>query len=195
MSESSSSTSFIGSASSASSKHCDFTFALSDLEQCSDIIDCLPDFPFWAYIHHDPDDDNGSEHFHFYIRSNPMSLKAISEKLDLPINMIQWVRIKTKMFQYFCHLNHPNKKQYSIDEIKTNNRELVAQYIHPQDVSVDLHSEYRDFSAVSKGLISIDEYIDRHSNSLSTLSFYTRSIFLMRLINLKDGGFDDKKRF
>ena len=46
------------------SKHCDFTFALSDINQCNSIIDSLPDFDVWAYIHHEPDSDNGSDHSH-----------------------------------------------------------------------------------------------------------------------------------
>ena len=51
----------------SSQKHCDFTFALSDISQCERLISELSDFPIWAYIKHFPDDENGSDHFHFYL--------------------------------------------------------------------------------------------------------------------------------
>ena len=50
----------------SSRKHCDFTFALSDISQCERLISELDDYPFWAYIRHDPDDENGSDHYHFH---------------------------------------------------------------------------------------------------------------------------------
>ena len=79
--------------SSQKTKHCDYTFALSDLEQAKEIISCLPDFPIYAYIKHDPDDENGSVHYHFYIHLiQPLSILSISQKLDLPPHMIEWVR-------------------------------------------------------------------------------------------------------
>ena len=108
------------------SKHCDFTFALHNDIQASRIIDELPDFDIWAYIRHFPDDDNGTIHHHFYIHlKQPITIKAMANKLDLPANMVEWVRNKTKLIQYLKHDNHPDKIQYDDEEIITNNREYI----------------------------------------------------------------------
>ena len=126
------------------SKHCDFTFALHDESQAFRIIEELPDFDTWAYIRHFPDDDNGSIHYHFYIHiKQPISLKAIANKLDLPIHMIEWVRNKTKLIQYLKHDNHPDKIQYDDDEIKTNNREYINNFLYPETNYVNVWDEVK----------------------------------------------------
>lgn len=173
------------------SKHCDYTFALSNLDQANDIISSLPDFPIWAYIKHDPDDENGSVHFHFYLHlAQPISISNLSEKLDIPSNMIEWVRVKTKLIQYLIHKNNPEKKQYSEDQIFTNNREYIHNFIDPKESSVNLHSEMNDYSALATGRITMSQFLDRHSDSISSLPFYSRSMYLMRLYKLGERGFD-----
>ena len=174
--------------SNSNSKHCDFTFALSDLSQCFRIIEELPDFDTWAYIHHYPDHEDGSEHYHFYIHvRQPLSIKSISTKLDLPPHMIEWVRNKTKLIQYFTHSNEIDKILYEDSEIITNNREYINNFLHPESSVVDVWSEFKSLDFLSNGLITYKEYIDKNSNKLSNLPFYSRSIFLMRLINLRKG--------
>lgn len=170
------------------SKHCDFTFALHDVPQALRIIDELPDFDTWAYIKHLPDADNGSDHYHFYIHiKQPITLKAIANKLDLPVFMVEWVRNKTKLIQYLKHDNNPDKIQYNDEEIITNNREYINNFLYPESNYVDVWKEFKLLDDLSNGLISYKEYIDKNSNKISSLPFYSRSIYLMRLINLKKG--------
>lgn len=171
------------------SKHCDYTFAISHLEQAEEIILSLPDFPIWAYIKHDPDDEHGSTHYHFYIHlQQPISISNLSEKLDIPPNMIEWVRVKTKLIQYLIHKNNPEKKQYSPDMIITNNREYIQNFLDPKNSSVNLHSEISDYSDLACGRITINEFLDKHSSSISSLPFYSRSIYLMRLFKIAERG-------
>lgn len=170
------------------SKHCDFTFALSDLQQADRIISELPDFDTWAYIKHVPDVENGSEHYHFYIHiKQPCSIKVFADKLDIAPNLIEWVRNKTKMIQYLIHKNNPEKHQYTDVEITTNNREYINKFLNPSDSKTDVISEFRDLSKVSKGHLSAFEYVRLHSDSLANLPFYSRSTFLIRLLNLERG--------
>lgn len=170
------------------SKHCDFTFALHNEAQAFRIIEELPDFDTWAYIKHFPDSDNGTEHYHFYIHiKQPITLKAISNKLDLPIHMIEWVRNKTKLIQYLKHDNQPDKIQYNDDEIITNNREYINNFLYPESNYVDVWKEFKLLDDLANGIISYKEYIDKNSNKISNLPFYSRSIYLMRLINLRKG--------
>lgn len=173
------------------SKHCDFTFALSDLNQSQEIISALPDFDTWAYIKHVPDDENGSVHYHFYIHlKQPSTIKNISEKLDLKQNMIEWVRVKTKLIQYLIHKNNPDKHQYSENEIITNNREYIHNFIDPPLNSSNIFKEFNSLSDVALGNITPHKYLDLHSDSISSLPFYSRQIFLMRLFNLGKEGQD-----
>lgn len=171
-------------------KHCDFTFALSDINQCDDIISCLPDFDIWAYIKHDPDSDNGSIHYHFYIHvKQPITIKNLSEKLDIPSNFIEWVRVKTRLIQYLIHKNQPDKKQYDPSLLITNNSEFINKFLSPKDSSIDLHSESYDLQRLVRGDISPDQYIEFHKDSISNLPFYSRQIFLMRIIQLGKEGY------
>lgn len=170
-------------------KHCDFTFALSDLDQCQEVIAALPDFDVWAYIKHVPDDENGSDHYHFFIHlKQPSTIATLSDKLTIPPNMIEWVRVKTRMIQYLIHKNNPEKHQYSEDQIITNNREFIHKFIDPVANCSDIFKEYNSLSDVATGKITPHHYLELHSDSISSLPFYSRSIFLMRLFNLGKEG-------
>ena len=181
-------------------KHCDYTFALSDISQCERLIsDCyLHDFPVWAYIRHDPDDDNGSDHYHFYIHlSQPMSISNLSEKLEIPQNMIEWVRVKTRLIQYLIHKNQPEKKQYDPNEIISNNREYLNRFLFPELVSLtNIHQEIDDFASLAKGKITVHQFLDAHSDQISNMPFYSRSQFLIRIYQLgKEGAKEYKSRY
>lgn len=169
----------------AKSKHCDFTLALSNIDQSERLISELPEFPFWAYIKHQPDSENGSIHYHFYIHlKQPLSIQSLSEKLDIPTFMIEWVRMKTKVIQYLIHKNNPDKIQYKEEDIITNNRELLNSFLFPEKNSINIYSEFKDLFDVSSGFISVNSYLDKYSNYISSLSFYSRQTFLIRLISL-----------
>lgn len=169
------------------SKHCDFTFALSNLDQCNDVKDIIPDFDVWAYIKHLPDSENGSEHFHFYIHlKQPITIQNLSKKLGVPEFMIEWCRMKTRVIQYLIHKNNPEKHQYLPSQIITNNREYINRFLNPEENHVNVFDEYKDLEKVSNGYLPISKYIEKHNDSISSLSFYSRSNFLIRLINLKE---------
>lgn len=167
------------------SKHCDYTLALSDLEQCERIISELPDFPIYAYIKHKPDSENGSDHYHFYLHLNqPVSISNLAAKLDVPPNFVEWVRSKTKIIQYLVHKNNPEKLQYSDSDIITNNREYIDSFLNPKIISTDVMSEFSSLYALSDSLITPQQYINSHLDQITSMPFYSRQLFLMRLINL-----------
>lgn len=170
-------------------KHCDFTFALSDISQCERLISEIYDFPIFAYIKHLPDDENGSVHYHFYLHLNqPITIKNLSLKLDISENMIEWVRVKTKLIQYLIHKNNPEKNQYNSDDIITNNREYINNFLFPENNKVDIFREFKDLSSVANGFITPFEYLNNNSYSISSLPFYSRQLFLARLIGLAEKG-------
>lgn len=169
-------------------KKCDFCFALHDQDQVSRLKNEIFDFDIWAYIDHLPDTDDGHNHTHFFIHlKQPVLISNLSEKLDLPTNMIEWVRNKTLFIQYMIHKNDPDKHQYLKEDIVTNDPEYINRFLNAA-VGTDLFSEFDDLRNLASGNITAYQYINEHSASLKNLSFYSRQLFLTRLINLASQG-------
>ena len=93
-------------------------------------------FSFVATIIHDKDiTDNGEPktiHMHAYIETNEKHTKKqfidiLSELLQIDKQKISVDGTKSNvlMLQYLTHKNQPNKAQYEIDRIITNNKELL----------------------------------------------------------------------
>ena len=93
-------------------------------------------FSFVASIIHDKDiTDNGEPktiHMHAYIETNEKHTKKqfidiLSELLQIDKQKISVDGTKSNvlMLQYLTHKNQPNKAQYEVDRIITNNKELL----------------------------------------------------------------------
>ena len=93
-------------------------------------------FSFVATIIHDKDiTDNGEPktiHMHAYIETNEKHTKKqflnmLSELLQIDKQKISVDGTKSNvlMLQYLTHKNQPNKAQYEVDRIITNNKELL----------------------------------------------------------------------
>ena len=59
----------------------------------NDVIFNLHGFKYWAYIKHEPDEEEKQAHYHAYIRlDNPKSIEAMSKALGgVPVHKIQSV--------------------------------------------------------------------------------------------------------
>ena len=90
-------------------------------------------FSFAATIIHDKDiTDNGEPktiHMHAYIETNEKHTKKqfldmISEllKIDREKISVEGTKSNVLMLQYLTHKNHPNKAQYEVEQILTNNK-------------------------------------------------------------------------
>lgn len=64
-------------------------------------------------------------HYHVigYV-SSPCMLGRAAKKFGVPSNMVQKVEKFKEAVQYLIHLNHPNKYQYLLEEIVTNDESL-----------------------------------------------------------------------
>lgn len=175
-------------------KKCDFCFALHDFDQISRLKKEVFDFDVWAYIDHLPDTDDGNNHTHFYIHlKQPVSISNLSEKIDIPENMIEWVRNKTMFIQYLIHKNNPEKHQYLEENISTNDPEYINKYL-VASASTDLFAEFDDLRSLACGDITPYKYIQTHSASLKNLPFYSRQLYLCRLINLAQQGEENRRK-
>lgn len=100
-------------------------------------------FSFVATIIHDKDlTDNGEPktiHAHAYIETNEKHTKKqfidiLSELLQIDKQKISVDGTKSNvlMLQYLTHKNQPNKAQYEVDRIITNNKELLTERMNTQ---------------------------------------------------------------
>lgn len=86
----------------------------------NDVIFNLHGFKYWAYIKHEPDDEDKQIHYHAFIRlDNPKSIEAMSKALGgVPVHKIQNVKNIRSSCRYLTHIDYPEKIQYSLDEVK-----------------------------------------------------------------------------
>ena len=95
-------------------------------------------FSFVATIIHDKDlTDNGEPktiHAHAYIETNEKHTKKqfldmLTDllKIDRQRISVDGTKSNVLMLQYLIHKNQPNKEQYEVDRIITNNKELLAE--------------------------------------------------------------------
>lgn len=84
-----------------------------------DILFALKGFKYWAYIRHEPEDDEKQPHYHILIKlENATTVESISKKTGVPTHKIQYVRNVRAMSRYLIHFDDPEKIQYQISDIK-----------------------------------------------------------------------------
>ena len=158
------------------SRHTWFEFSSNVPECFLRLENEVNEFPFYAFIHHFPGsvDEDKKEHVHFIVRLNqPMLLKSFARKLDLPPNFIRWVRMPRSMIRYLVHIDNPEKEQYSREDIKTNDPQLVNNAFDEKKFCSPL-SEYYDYCKVLNGQLPISQYLDDNSAIISSLPFSSR---------------------
>lgn len=103
-----------------------WTFSISDSTQWERLCEyCETEPDFYAYIKHQPESSESSEHVHFYIEfKNDHYLSSLSKELNLPSNLIEKCRSKTAILKYFLHMTEraikEGKTLYSVDDVFTN---------------------------------------------------------------------------
>lgn len=84
-----------------------------------DILFALKGFKYWAYIKHEPEEEEKQPHYHILIKlENATTAESISKKTGVPIHKIQYVRNVRAMARYLIHFDDPEKIQYDISDIK-----------------------------------------------------------------------------
>ena len=88
-----------------------FTFVLYDESihyKLSDIMFNIKGFKYWAWIKHQPDEEEKQEHYHLILKlENAMTIESISKKTGVPIHKIQYVRNIRAMCRYLDHQYEP----------------------------------------------------------------------------------------
>lgn len=103
----------------------------SDNIDCDLVFNCLPSFAQdYFYILHNKDSGNDEseikDHFHIVLsKSTPSYISVVSNQLHIPPNLIQVISSKKAFVRYLVHKDNPEKAQYDISEVYTNNESYL----------------------------------------------------------------------
>lgn len=148
-----------------------FTCVTHDLSLADDIKKTILDFPFWAWIYHEPDRDDGTPHVHFLVRTNgTRKIKHIAEKFNIEPNFIQIVRQEVGLMRYFMHLDSDDKIKYDVNDVHTNShadfRKAKEGEFKPSVIDL-----YNNFTLLSKGEIKPIQFIQEHITDIDKMNF------------------------
>lgn len=123
----------------------------------------------YAYIKHQPDNDEKKEHYHFILKlDNATKKSTLSNKLGVPENYIDEIKSLRMMNRYLIHIDDEDKIQYEIADV-TISKPYQREYLKCFD---DLLSE-------EEILEQIYEFIDTFKN----LDYFKSSRELVQFVN------------
>lgn len=94
----------------------------SECYDYDDVIFNIKGFKYYAYIEHVPETDEKKSHVHVFIHlDNATTIKAIAKKIGVPMNYFQVVKNVRSSCRYLTHIDYPEKKQYSYDDVIVSN--------------------------------------------------------------------------
>lgn len=80
-----------------------------------EVIRILTGYKKWAYIEHDPEDDEKKKHTHFFIQfDNPRSLTGLSKETGIPERFLKVPRSVRSVNRYLVHIDDKDKIQYPL---------------------------------------------------------------------------------
>lgn len=131
----------------------------------------MPDFRLWAWIDHEPDDEEGKPHTHFVFTTNgSRTIKMIAQKLEIEPNYVQVVRKITAMYRYLIHADNPEKRQYNLEDIQTNH--MVDFKISLQgNNEKDVNSLFLEYTRLCRHELTPRQFIELNYGDLNRLGF------------------------
>lgn len=137
----------------------------SDIYNYDDIIFNLNQFKYYAYIEHQPEKEESKIHTHLFISlDSATSISAISKRIGIPENYIQYVKSVRSSIRYLTHIDYPEKIQYPIEACNVSGafwrkfRKQFEDLKSESDVIEDIYKwidnfQYDDYHEKLKNLI------------------------------------------
>lgn len=104
-------------------------------------------FKQYAYIKHFAETDEKKSHYHLYIHlDSACTISSVSKRLGVPVKFIQNVRSERACLRYLTHIDYPEKKQYSIEEIvssKNLERKILKAHCDVEDETTIIENIYK----------------------------------------------------
>lgn len=151
-----------------------FCSVTHDLSLAEEMKKSILDFPSWAWIYHDPDNDDGTSHIHFLVRANgTRNVKQIADKLGIESNYVQVCRKVVAYRRYMMHLDSPDKHQYTVQDVHTN-RHFDFRSAEQGNQDRDVFTLFQDFKNLKHGKITADEFVQQNFVEISKMPFYQK---------------------
>ena len=85
------------------------------------LFDLKGSFKNYAYIKHLPESNEKQSHYHFILSlDNPRSINSLSKRIGLPPNYIEPIKSLRASCRYLIHIDHDEKKQYELSDVKVS---------------------------------------------------------------------------
>lgn len=146
---------------------------VSHNEECrKNIKEVALDMPYYCYIDHQPDKENGSEHTHLIISMNgTRTIQQVADRFSIPPNYVQVVKSIRVFHRYLLHLDQLDKIKYTINDVITNKPQVLQKAVEnsrsPATAKVVFHSLQR----VRNGEVSVDDFLDEFQPYVDEMSF------------------------
>lgn len=149
-----------------------FTCVTNNIECRNNIKEICKDLQYWAWIDHQPDDEEGSEHTHFLLRANgTRSVGQMASKLEISPQYVQVCRKVVAFRRYMIHKDNPEKRQYTIDDVHSNYIDSFRMSIEGDNAIKDVYSLFKSLDMLQGGRLSLDEFVQIHYVELSSMAF------------------------
>lgn len=145
------------------------THSLEDLEN---IKKNISEFPYYWYILHDHD-EGSTLHIHFVFNLyGSRTIKSVCKTLDCDVQNVQICSTPRGSIRYLVHLDDPDKFQYSISDIVTNDPDRLDLYF--KSFNFSSRDLFGDVRYVRAGKMSCFDFLEKYKGELSKLNFYQR---------------------
>lgn len=83
-----------------------------------DLIFNLHSFKYYAYIKHQPEDEEKTAHYHAFIRVDSATTEqAIANRLGIPESKVKFVKNVRSSCRYLTHIDYIDKIQYDLGDV------------------------------------------------------------------------------
>lgn len=90
----------------------------SDFYKLEDVLFILKGFKYYAYIKHQPEQEEKQAHYHVFLHlDNASTLSSISNRLGVPSNYFQVVKSVRSSCRYLTHIDYEDKIQYELSDV------------------------------------------------------------------------------
>lgn len=149
-----------------------FVGTTHDIGDITRIKKNIEEFPFFAYIIHDKD-ENKTRHIHFVVNCRgSRSIKSICETLECDYQDVQDCHHVRSCIRYLIHADDLDKYQYNREEIISNNSDRVDFYFN--SISFSVKDIYSDLILVKNGTLTAYDFISKYNSEFANLPFYQK---------------------
>lgn len=111
-------------------------------------------FKNYAYIIHQPEQEEKKEHCHFILSlDNARTVESLSKRIEVPINLIQRIKNLRSSCRYLIHLDDENKMQYNLEDVVVS-KSFKSTY----------YASFDDLMSDEEILDNIYDFIKSHKN-------------------------------